>query len=585
MTIDDVLRKGAWRQMGDTERRKLPVGIENFEEIRTEGFYYVDKTAMIRDLLQKWGKVNLFTRPRRFGKSLNMSMLKSFFEIGCDKTLFDGLEISKETTLCDAYMGKFPVLSISLKGVNGNDYASARSMICSVIGSEAMRFQFLLESEFLTDKDKKLYHQLTAVDETNQEVFVMPDSVLVGSIRTLSGLLQKHYGRKIIILIDEYDVPLAKANDKGYYDQMVTLIRNIFEQALKTNDDLYFAVLTGCLRVAKESIFTGLNNPKILSITTVRFDEYFGFTDDEVREMLKYYDLEDKYDAVREWYDGYRFGNVDVYCPWDVISYCDELTDDPSIEPKDYWSNTSGNDVVKYFIEKVDQGLAKSEIEALVAGETVTKEIHEDLTYNRLYDSIDNIWSVLFTTGYLTLRGKGKGSQYQLAIPNMEIRNIFTRQIMVMFKAAAGKDGERLNAFCQALQNGKAEEVERIFTDYLGKTISIRDTFVQKPTKENFYHGILLGILGFKNGWYIKSNKESGDGYSDILIKIEREGIGIIMEVKYAENAGYELACKEALRQIETENYAAELKEEGIHTILKYGIACFKKKCRVMLEK
>lgn len=577
--------KGVRREMSNTELKKLPVGIENFKKIRTEGFYYIDKTAMIRDLLRKWGEVNLFTRPRRFGKSLNMSMFKAFFEIGCDKTLFDGLEISKETALCDEYMGKFPVVSITLKGVNGNDFESARSMICSAIGSEAMRFQFLLESGKLTEKEKKLYNLLTAIDETNQDVFVMSDAILASSLKILANLLQRHYDKKVIILIDEYDVPLAKACDKGYYDQMVALIRNLFEQVLKTNDDLYFAVLTGCLRVAKESIFTGLNNPKILSVTTVRFDEYFGFTDDEVRNMLKYYNLEDKYEDMKEWYDGYRFGNVDVYCPWDVISYCDELTDDPAIQPKDYWSNTSSNDVVRHFIEKVGDGLTRSEIEALVAGESVTKEIHEELTYNRLYDSIDNIWSVLFTTGYLTQRGKPEGKKIQLAIPNMEIRNIFIGQIMTMFKAETGKDGETLSAFCEALKTGNAEEVERLFTAYLGRTISIRDTFVKKPTKENFYHGILLGILGFKNGWYVKSNKESGDGYPDIIVKIECEDIGIIIEVKYAENAEYASACRDALKQIETNGYAAELKKDGYHTVYKYGIACCRKKCRVALEK
>lgn len=424
--------------MDDADIKKLPVGIESFEEIRTEGFYYVDKTAMIRDLLRKWGKVNLFTRPRRFGKSLNMSMLKCFFEIGCDKTLFDGLEISKETSLCDEYMGKFPVVSISLKGVEADSYETARNLAVKVINEEARRLQYLLGSDRLSQEDKELFSLLLKKD--------MDDETLCCSLRELSELLQKHYGQKVIILIDEYDVPLAKASNRGYYDTMVALIRNLFEQALKTNDNLYFAVLTGCLRVAKESIFTGLNNPKVLSITSVRFDEYFGFTDGEVRKMLQYYDLMSAYNSIKSWYDGYRFGNVDVYCPWDVISYCDELTDDPTAEPKDYWSNTSSNDVVKHFIEKVDDGLTKSELEALVAGETVVKEIHEELTYNQLYTSIGNIWSVLFTTGYLTQRGKPDGKRFKLAIPNIEIWNIFTEQIMEMFKENTQKDGETLGA-------------------------------------------------------------------------------------------------------------------------------------------
>lgn len=566
-------------------RKKLPVGIENFEDIRTEGFYYIDKTSMIRDLLQSWGKINLFTRPRRFGKSLNMSMLRTFFEIGCDKSLFDGLEISKETALCDTYMGKFPVVSVSFKSVNGVDYASARTMMTSIIGYEALRFQFLQDSDHLTAKEKNIYRQLIQVDSESREIFSMSDATLMGSLKTLSMLLQKHYGQKAIILIDEYDVPLAKASEKGYYDQMVGLIRNMFDQALKTNDSLYFAVMTGCLRVAKESIFTGLNNLKILSITTVKFAEYFGFTESEVRELLEYYGLGTAYDAIRDWYDGYRFGNVDVYCPWDVISYCDELLYDPSLAPRDYWLNTSSNDVVRHFIENVGNQLTRREIEELVAGGTVTKEIHQELTYNNLYDSIENIWSVLFMTGYLTQRGKPNGDIFQLVIPNREIRKIFTGQIMRLFREETAKDGEMLAAFCDALKNGDAREVEKQFTAYLAKTISIRDTFVQKPTKENFYHGIFQGILGFKGDWYVKSNRESGNGYSDIQIEIEDEDIGIIIEMKYAEKGAYEAACAEALKQIAEKGYADQLKEEGIQTILKYGIACYKKKCRVVLEK
>lgn len=568
-----------------SRKKKLPIGIENFEKIRREDFYYVDKTAMIRDLLYKWGEVNLFTRPRRFGKSLNMSMLKSFFEIGCDKSLFETLEIAKEKDLCQKYMGNFPVISISLKSINANNYVSARAMICAAIGSEAMRFQFILESDLLTDKEKNLYHQLTTIDQTNQEVFTMSDSVLTGSLKTLSNLLEKFYDRKTIILIDEYDVPLAKAYENGYYKPMAMLIRNIFDQAFKTNDSLYFAVLTGCLRVAKESIFTGLNNLKTFPVTTVRFDEYFGFTDEEVKEMLEYYGLDNRYIEIKNWYNGYHFGNAEVYCPWDVISYCDELMDDPSMEPKDYWSNTSNNDVIRHFIKKLDNGLTKSELEALLAGETVVREIYEDLTYNRLYDTIDHLWSVLLTTGYLTQRGRMDRNKYYLSIPNMEIRSIFTEQIMALFKEETIKDGETLREFCSALQTGNVEEVERLFNLYLSRTISIRDTFVKKTLKENFYHGILLGILGFKSGWYVKSNKASGDGYSDILIRIESEDIGMIIEVKYAEEEKYISACKDALEQIKKGNYALELKEDGFHTILNYGIACYKKKCRVVLEK
>ena len=559
-----------------TRKKKLPVGIESFEEIRTEGFYYVDKTGMIRDLLDRWGKVNLFTRPRRFGKSLNMSMLKSFFEIGAKKELFDGLEIAGETDLCGTYMGKFPVVSISLKGICAGDFQTARNLAVKVINEEARRMQLLQESSRLSSEDKELHLALMARE--------MDDETLIFSVRELSELLYKHYGKKTIILIDEYDVPLAKANEQGYYDEMVLLIRSMFEQALKTNEALYFAVLTGCLRVAKESIFTGLNNPKVFSVSTVRFDEYFGFTDREVRKMLGYYGLEEKYGDIKEWYDGYRFGNVDVYCPWDVISYCDELLDDPELLPRDYWSNTSGNEAVRHFIGEMGNGPTKSEIEALTAGETVEKEIREDLTYSRLYESSDNLWSVLFATGYLTRRGTVERNRYALAIPNREIRNIFTDQILALFKEGAGRDGERLKAFCAALAEGKPQEVERLLTGYLEKTVSIRDTFVKKPTKENFYHGLLLGILGYKEGWTVTSNREAGDGFSDIMIRMDEGNTGIIIEVKYAgENP--EATCRRALEQIQEKGYAQGMRQDGIQTILKYGIACCRKTCRVLMER
>ena len=438
--------------------KKLPVGIENFEEIRTEGFYYIDKTGLIKDLLHSWGKVNLFTRPRRFGKSLTMSMLRSFFEIDCSKDskgLFDGLEISRESELCNEYMGKFPVISISLKGVSGESFSTARSMMCSVIGSEAMRFQFLLESERLSHKDKELYNQLTDVDNH----YSMSDAVLINSLLTLTTLLKKHYDQKVIILIDEYDVPLDKAFQFGYYDSMVNLIRSLFMQALKSNDSLYFSVLTGCLRVSKESIFTGLNNPKVHSITSVRFDEYFGFTDHEVRQLLTDYGLTEHFSAIKEWYDGYRFGEVDVYCPWDVICYCDELLDDPHAEPQEYWSHTSSNNIVRRFINKATKQ-TQNEIERLIAGETLSKEIHQELTYKDLDTTIANLWSVLFTTGYLTQRGKIQGNRYQLAIPNREIRQIFITQVKEWFSDIVRKDTPKLDAFCTAFFKGDASLIE-----------------------------------------------------------------------------------------------------------------------------
>ena len=572
--------------MSNVNKKKLPVGIESFEKLRTQDFYYVDKTLMIRDLIQRWGEVNLFTRPRRFGKSLNMSMLKAFFEIGGNRALFDGLKISEEKEICEEYMGKFPVISISLKDVEGSDYDVARTLLCSVIGNEALRFYELLKSSpKLNEVERRQYEQLVCTDHEQRGSFAMSDSVLMGSLKTLSSLLEKHYEKKVILLIDEYDVPLSKANEQGYYNEMVFLMRNLLQQVLKTNSSLYFAVLTGCLRVAKESIFTGLNNFKIYSITDVRFDEYFGFTDSEVKEMLAYYGQEAKVQTVREWYDGYHFGTLDVYCPWDVISYCDDLIDDKDAAPKNYWINTSGNDVVRHFIEKMGNGVMKGEMEALIDGKEVEKEIHEDLTYHEIYDSVNHLWSMLFMTGYLTRQEPADGDRYKLVIPNLEIRSIFIRQIMAMFKKEVAKDGKLLESFCNALEQGNAAEVEKLFSSYLKKSISIRDTFVQKTLKENFYHGILLGILGYKDGWILKSNKESGNGYSDIWIYDEEKELGIIIEVKYAEESQFEVVCREAIAQIDKNRYAEELREEGCHSILKYGIACYKKRCQVTVVK
>ena len=562
-------------------KKKLPIGIENFEEIRTQGFYYVDKTGLIRELMQNWGKVNLFTRPRRFGKSLNMSMLKNFFEIGCDSTLFDGLEISRETALCEEYLGKFPVISISLKGVSATSFSTARAMMSAIIAQEALRFQFLFKSDRLDELEKQQYINLV---KKNDDGSIMTASELMNSLWILSSLLHKHYGQKVIILIDEYDVPLDKAMQAGYYEEMVSLIRNLFGQALKTNDSLQFAVLTGCLRVSKESIFTGLNNLRVLTILDVQFDEYFGFTDQEVRGLLDYYGLSDFYDTIKEWYDGYHFGNVDVYCPWDVICYCDKLRANPEEYPGNYWSNTSGNDIIRHFIEMA-KGMTKREIEQLMEGNTVEKAVRQELTYKELYASIDNLWSILFTTGYLTRRGKPQGRKVTLAIPNREIREIFENQIYEWFQDTARQDGAALDAFCEAFQKGDASGVEEKFNAYLKKTISIRDTAVRKDKKENFYHGILLGLLGFKDSWSVSSNSEAGEGYSDILVEIEEEEIGIIIEVKYAENGDLEAGCRKVMDQIEKNNYEEELVDAGMQQIFKFGIACYKKRCKVVLSR
>lgn len=560
--------------------KKLPIGIENFAEIRTEGFYYVDKTPLIWELLNNWGKVNLFTRPRRFGKSLNMNMLKYFFELGTNNALFQGLAISREKELCKKYMGQFPVISLTLKGVNSRTFEDAKAMLRSIIGREALRFSFLHDSDQLTAEEKKQYEQLIKIDSTNQQGFLMPNEVLENSLLILSGLLHKHYGQKMILLIDEYDVPLDKAEQAGYYDEMVNLMRNLLGQVLKTNDSLYFAVLTGCLRIAKESIFTGLNNFNVMSITDVPYDEYFGFSDQEVCELLEYYGISEKYNQVKEWYDGYRFGNTDIYCPWDVINYVKLVQFEPDAVPRAFWMNTSGNDIIHRFLQKANM-TTRREIERLISGEYVVKRIYQELTYRELYKTIDHLWSVLFTTGYLTQRGKVDEETYLLSIPNLEIRKIFIEQIRDWIQEVVRKDMPALDMFCEAFARGDAETIEQQFNTFLHKTISIRDTSVRKDKKENFYHGILLGLLSHREDWIIESNAESGDGYSDILVEIEEKNIGIIIEVKYPDNGNLETGCKNALAQIQKNNYQERLVEDGMEIILHYGIACWKKKCKV----
>lgn len=559
-------------------RKKLPIGVDGFEKIRRNDFYYVDKTMFIAELLQSWGEVNLFTRPRRFGKSLNMSMLKAFFEIGSDRALFDGLKIAQETELCEKYMGKFPVVSITLKSVDGLNYKDAYTALRRVIGREASRFSFLAESRHLLPGEKAMYHALTCVKDG---AFMMSEEVLTDSIRTLSELLAKHYSSKVILLIDEYDVPLDKAFQAGYYDEMVSLIRNLFSNALKGNEYLYFAVLTGCLRISKESIFTGLNNLKAHTIADGRYDEYFGFTDEDVREILKFYGLTDHADAIREWYDGYLFGNVSVYCPWDVINYCDVLLEDPTAEPENYWANTSGNAMVRRFIGKADRQ-TRSEIERLIEGESIEKPVNQELTYNELDRSIENLWSVLFTTGYLTQTGRKCGKQYRLAIPNREIRDLFVSQVQDWFRDETRADGRKLEQFCMAFPKGDAAAAEAILNEYLWKSISIRDTAVRSELKENFYHGMLLGLLQYENNWEIESNAESGDGYSDILIRTQNR-TGVVIEVKYADDGSLEKGCADALKQIEERRYDAALRRDGMEKIVKYGIAFFKKNCRIVL--
>ena len=556
------------------EKRKLPIGIENFEQIIKDDFYYVDKTGLISELLRNWGMVNLFTRPRRFGKSLNMSMLEHFFSVEGDKSIFDGLKISKDKKLCEEYMGKHPVISISLKGINAASYEAAFELTVKTIKGAVQKAGFLKMSDKLDEDEKKEYRAI--LDEN------MSEATLFWSLKNLSELLEKHYETKVILLIDEYDVPLAKAFENGYYDKMVFLIRNLLEQTLKTNNSLKFAVMTGCMRISKESIFTGLNNLKVLSITDERFDEYFGFTDEDVKEMLRYYDREDHYEEMRNWYDGYRFGSTDVYCPWDVLNHCDKIKENAAAFPENYWVHTSSNEAVKKIIQMSGNITTKREIERLLAGEEIVKEIRQELTYQEMYQSVENIWSLLFMTGYLTQRQRLDASHYKLAIPNLEVRDIFKTQIMEYFKEGVAKDGDTLKQLCDALKGGDAEKVERLFEGYLKKTISIQDTFVKKSLKENFYHGILLGILGVKEDWGVFSNRETGDGYSDIMIETEDSEMGIIIEIKYAGDGNLLNACEKALKQVEETKYEETLLENGVEKILKYGIACYMKHCKVM---
>ena len=567
--------------------KKLPVGIEDFSEITNGRYYFVDKTAFIRDLALNHDKVNLITRPRRFGKTLNMNMLETFFAIGGDKTAFDGLEISKDKDFCNTYMGKYPVISISLKELDGLSFESAFKLVKNYIADEAGKFLFLADSDKLDAKDKADFQALLLKDEFG--VSMMDDAALKTSLKFLCGLLYKHYGVKPILLIDEYDVPLDKANQHGYYDEMVDLIRKLFGNVLKTNIDLEFAVLTGCLRISKESIFTGLNNFSVFPVNEPTFSDYFGFTDKEVRDMLEYFNFTDLYPMLKEWYDGYHFGDTEIYCPWDIIKYCSDLLRlqqrkaDATLEPKNYWINTSENTVIRQLIVQSDEQ-TKEDIEKLIAGESLQKEINESLTYSDIYKDETSIWSLMLATGYLTFDSYS-GHTYSIRIPNTEIRSIFAEQVMKWFNDETGKEPERIEALCSAVENGDAQGFEKSFSDYLLDTISIRDTSVRKARKENFYHGVLLGLFGHRRNWIIKSNAEAGDGYSDILIKNRRKSVGIIIEMKYAEDYDLmEAACADALAQIDDKRYDKAFADDRIKTIYKYGVACCKKECKVAIK-
>ena len=557
--------------------KKLPVGIEDFKELREENFYYIDKTGLIRDLLNSWGKVNLFTRPRRFGKTLNMSMLKNFLEIGADKALFDGLAIAEERELCETYMGKFPVVFLSLKSVEGLTFEDAYEMLRRVLRSEMLQLSFLAESDRISEKEKYSFRRFLDEQDTREDV--------QDSLKMLSGLLYGYYERKVILLIDEYDVPLDKAFQHGYYREMTALIRSLFSQALKTNDALYFAVLTGCLRVSKESIFTGLNNFKVLSVADARYDEHFGFTDAEVKQLLKDYCLEGHLKETKEWYNGYRFGQIDVYCPWDVINHVDRLRSEPDAEPQAYWINTSSNDLVKRFVDRADK-TTQNEIEHLIAGEAIEKAVRLELTYDEIDNSIDNLWSVLFTTGYLTQTGKPENGIYKLIIPNREVREVYIHQIQEWFRETFVQDEKPMQEFCQAFLEGNAEEIQKRLTVILGRMISVMDTKARDDQKENFYHGLLLGLLRSASKWLILSNAESGEGFSDILIEPEDPDVGIVIEVKYASSVSeLDKACNKAVSQIRSRRYDEKLRNDGREDIFAYGIAFQKKRCKVICER
>lgn len=564
------------------ELKKLPVGFENFQEIRKLDFYYVDKTKLVEQLLENWSKVNLFTRPRRFGKTLNMSMLKSFFEIGTDTALFDGLYISQNEELCKEYMGKYPVIFLSLKGVDGLTFEEARSALCELIAGEVRRFKFLLNSSRLDNDEKNIYRDLISLQGEQETTLA---TKLKFSLKKISELLYQHYGQKTIVLIDEYDVPLDKAFQHGYYREMVALIRGLFGEALKTNDFLQFAVLTGCLRVSKESIFTGLNNFKVYSADDVRYDEEFGFTNEEVKKLLEDYNLQKHFTEVKEWYDGYRFGNADIYCPWDVINYVDDLVSEAKSQPKAYWINSSGNDLVKRFIDMADK-TTKDEIEQLIVGEAVEKRIRLDLTYDEIDNSIDNLWSVLFTTGYLTKNGDVENGIYRLIIPNKEVREVFLLQIRDWFDQVVANDHASTEKINRGFLEGKTDDIQRELTMFLGETISVLDTKARNEEKEIFYHGILIGILKNYSGWAVKSNRESGVGYADILLKPKNPDVGIVIELKYAHSMNeLDKACERAMEQIKNHRYDAELREDGRNDLLAYGIAFCKKRCKVVVEK
>ena len=565
-----------------SSKKPLPIGTDIFEKLINNNSYYVDKTGLIEYLKDKKGDVNLFTRPRRFGKTLNMTMMYEFFRIGGNPELFKNLKISQNKTLCEEWQNKFPTIFITLKGVEGNNFEQARRKLMELIYETASLFKFLYESNKLDTEDKEKYRQLLNIEKYEKEKQI---ELITSSYKILSNLLYKHYGKKTIFLIDEYDVPLDKAENNGYFKEMISLIRGMFNNAFKTNPYLEMAILTGCLRISKESIFTGMNNFKVFSISDEQASEFFGFTEKEVKEMFDYYNVSSRFDDAKKWYDGYVFGKQEVYCPWDAILFCDSLRTDINVFPRTYWANTSGNSILKRFLKEAKDS-TKQELEELVAGGIVSKKIKQELTYQDLYKTIDNIWSVLYCTGYLTSAGRTSDADFQLRIPNKEIKIIYEQQIMQWLNETFLSQKEVVQNLYDGFYDGDAEKVEKAFGQFLFKSISVRDSMAKKDYKENFYHGLLLGLLTQNNkNLIVESNVESGYGYPDLIMYTPDYSLGIIIELKYAESPKkFKEALDEGMKQIEKNRYIKIFDDEDAYVVRKFVIACYKKRCKVEVK-
>ena len=565
------------------QKKKLSIGIENFTKLQTEDFYYVDKTMLIKELLDNWAEVNLFTRPRRFGKTLNMSMLQYYFEDKRDQFtgekidnsyLFEGLNIKAEGEKYTKYMGKYPVINLSLKSAKQPTYKMAYESLIDEIMKEYRRHNFILNSDKLLQSEKKIF-----LDISNGEA---KEIEYAKSLQFLSSCLEKYFGSKTIILIDEYDVPLENAFFEGFYDEMISFIRSLFESALKTNPSLEFSIITGCLRISRESIFTGLNNLNIISILNNRYAEYFGFTAEEVEELCDYYNIQEKYETAKKWYNGYTFGHKNVYNPWSVVKYIYDVLGDSHVFPTSYWANTSSNSIVKSLIERADD-ITKGEIEALIEGKTIEKPVHEDITYDDVYDNLDNLWNFMFFTGYFKKISERMDENTQekfveLAIPNLEVKYIFRTKILKWFNEKI--KSEDLSILYTSIINGEVDVFQKEVNRLLKKTISFNDAY------ENFYHGFMIGLLSHMDGYIVKSNRETGDGRCDIYIKpLSIFDKAVIIEMKVCDKPK-ELFTKpqDALQQIEDKKYAYELNESGYEDIIKYGMAFYRKDCIIKIK-